>query len=79
MGHSSTHSPVEFIWYFKQELVLNNEPKSIKELSNTELAEEIKKKQNNTDFKKQLKEKGLYFTVVKEKLFARLWKSIITI
>ena len=45
---------------------IDNEIKLIKEFSNTELAEEIKKKQNNPDFKKQLKEKGLDFTVVKE-------------
>ena len=50
----------------KQNKNIDNEPKSIKELSNTELAEVIKKKQNNPDFKKQLKENGLDFTVAKE-------------
>ena len=50
----------------KQNKNIDNELKSIKELSNTELAEVIKKKQNNPDFKKQLKENGLDFTVAKE-------------
>ena len=51
----------------KQNKNIDNEPKSIKELSNTELAEVIKKKQNNPDFKKQLKENGLDFTIAKDK------------
>ena len=42
----------------------NNNQKDLKGLSISELAEEIKLKQNNPDFREELKKKGLNFTLV---------------